>query len=87
MLRFAVVETRVDVAGRRFDLLHPRSADELISEDEFDVDERLPYWADIWPSARVLAERCAGLVPDGFFERTAEDRDREQGFTDERKVR
>jgi len=30
---------------------------------------------------------CAGLVPPGFFERTAEDRDREQGFTDERKVR
>ena len=36
---------------------------------------------------RVLAERCAGLVPQGFFERTAEDRDREQGFTDERKGR
>jgi predicted nicotinamide N-methyase len=57
--RFAVVESRIDVAGREFALLRPRSADELINEDEFNVDERLPYWAEIWPSARVLADRIA----------------------------
>ncbi len=33
----------------------PRSADELIDEDAFNRDERLPYWADLWPSARALA--------------------------------
>lgn len=36
-------------------LLLPRSADELIDEEAFDADERLPYWADLWPSARALA--------------------------------
>ena len=55
--QFAVVEERIACVGREFNVLHPRSADELIDDDEFNIDERLPYWAEIWPSARVLAER------------------------------
>ena len=39
--------------------LKPRTADDLISEDEYAVDERLPYWAELWPSGRVLADRLA----------------------------
>jgi predicted nicotinamide N-methyase len=31
------------------------SADDLIDEDDFDRDERLPYWAELWPSAIALA--------------------------------
>jgi predicted nicotinamide N-methyase len=58
--QFAVVSERISCAGRVFNVLRPRSADELVSEDEFKVDERLPYWAEIWPSARVLAEQLAG---------------------------
>jgi len=27
-----------------------------IADDEFNKDERLPYWAEVWPSARVFAE-------------------------------
>lgn len=57
--RFDVVEHRVAVGGRTYDLRRPRSADDLISEEEFNRDERLPYWAEIWPSAYVLAERVA----------------------------
>ncbi len=57
--RFAVVEHRLTVAGKTYELRHPRSADELISEEEFNRDERLPYWAEIWPSAYVLAQRIA----------------------------
>jgi predicted nicotinamide N-methyase len=34
-------------------------ADDLIDEEEFDKDERLPYWAEIWPSARALARRLS----------------------------
>lgn len=34
----------------------PRDPDALISEADFVRDERLPYWADLWPSAIVLAE-------------------------------
>src|SRR5262249_55245429 len=31
----------------------------LINEDDFNRDERLPYWAEVWPSAYVLARRIA----------------------------
>lgn len=29
--------------------------DEIV-DDEFNKDERLPYWAEVWPSAHALAE-------------------------------
>jgi len=54
--RFDVVESRIVCAGHEFVLAHPRNAESLISEEEFERDERLPYWADLWPSARILAE-------------------------------
>ena len=40
---------------RTFALRKPANADHLISEADFVMDERLPYWADLWPSSRVLA--------------------------------
>lgn len=58
---FDVVRTAVPVAGRTIVLHHPRSADALIDEDAFAEDERLPYWADVWPSAIVLAGRVIQL--------------------------
>lgn len=63
--RFVVVEQTIEAAGRRFELLKPRSPDELISEEDFNRDERLPYWADVWPSALCLAERISELPPGG----------------------
>lgn len=39
----------------RFRIVLPRAADELIDEARFAVDEFLPYWADLWPSATALA--------------------------------
>lgn len=36
-------------------VLLPLSADELIDADAFARDERLPYWADLWPAAKSLA--------------------------------
>lgn len=53
--RFRVVETSVPSGTRTIDLLHPASAEELISETDFERDERLPYWAEPWPSSFVLA--------------------------------
>jgi predicted nicotinamide N-methyase len=55
--RFRVAETQVDLASRTVVIRHPANADDLISEEDFVRDDRLPYWADIWPSARVLAAR------------------------------
>jgi predicted nicotinamide N-methyase len=36
-------------------LLRPRDPDALIDEAAFAQDEFLPYWAELWPSALVLA--------------------------------
>jgi predicted nicotinamide N-methyase len=38
-------------------MAHPAVADALIDEEDFAWDERLPYWAELWPSAVALA-RC-----------------------------
>jgi len=54
--RFDVVETTFRCGAREFTLAHPRNADELITEEDFERDERLPYWADVWPSSQVLAD-------------------------------
>lgn len=58
--RFDVVEERVEVAGRTLKLLMPRNADALIDEEAFARDERLPYWAEVWASARGLAGWVVG---------------------------
>ena len=59
--RFRVVETPITIAQRALRIVHPESAEDLISESEFEQDERLPYWAELWPSSRVLAERLLGI--------------------------
>ncbi|MGQ0646629.1 MAG: class I SAM-dependent methyltransferase [Gemmatimonadaceae bacterium] len=60
-----LIETHVHVGMHDWTIRHPRSADDLISEPDFKEDERLPYWADIWPSARVLAEILVRHRGDG----------------------
>jgi predicted nicotinamide N-methyase len=62
---FDVVEEEMAVAGHRLRLAHPRCAEELIDEDDYARDERLPYWAELWPSARVLAGAIAAGRPAG----------------------
>ena len=56
----------VTVAETRFDLAVCASGEDLLSAlasagpDHPSVrDERLPYWTELWPSARALAERVA----------------------------
>lgn len=60
--RFRVVETTVVVGGRSLEILHPASAEDLIDEIDFERDERLPYWAELWPSSRVLGELVIGMA-------------------------
>ncbi len=52
--RFRVVDTPVDVGVRTLSIRHPASSEDLIDERDFERDERLPYWAELWPSSRVL---------------------------------
>jgi predicted nicotinamide N-methyase len=53
--RFITVNDDVLVGDRVINLIRPRSAEELISEADFERDERLPYWAELWPSSTILA--------------------------------
>jgi predicted nicotinamide N-methyase len=57
-----VVEETVRLAGRTVRLLRPRDGDaileELLAEDDPDED-RLPFWAQLWPSGAALAHAIA----------------------------
>lgn len=54
--RFTLAEQVVSLPGLEIPLLKPRNSDDLISEADYVMDERLPYWADLWTAAEVLAE-------------------------------
>ncbi len=49
----------VEVGEETYRILHPTSADALIDEKDFEGDERLPYWAELWPSAIALARHLS----------------------------
>jgi predicted nicotinamide N-methyase len=57
--RFRTVTRAMRIAERDVTLLSPANADDLISEDDYVLDERLPYWADLWPSAQILGNEVA----------------------------
>ena len=55
----ALVETVVEVGDRELSLLHPPDAEALLSEEAFEREELLPYWAELWPSGLALAREAA----------------------------
>lgn len=65
--RFSTAEQDIVLPGLTLRLLKPRDFDDLISEADYVRDERLPYWADLWASAEVLAsyvlERADAFAP------------------------
>jgi len=52
-------EERIVIAGHELVLARPDDPESLIDESRFDVDEFLPYWADLWPSGIALAHHLA----------------------------
>jgi predicted nicotinamide N-methyase len=50
-----LVEETVDVDGLTLSILRPRQAETLLSEEAFEHEEFLPYWAELWPSGIALA--------------------------------
>ena len=56
-----VTEERVVVGDRSLLVLLPRDSEALIDEERFAREEFLPYWAELWPSARALACAVAEL--------------------------
>jgi predicted nicotinamide N-methyase len=64
-----VAEETFVLAGREVRILHPRDGDalldELLTEDDPDED-RLPFWAELWPSGIALAGAVAGRQLTGL---------------------
>ena len=54
-----LVEHVVALPGREVALLAPRDGEALLSEEAFEQEEFLPYWAELWPSAMALARAVA----------------------------
>ena len=63
-----LVDDEVAVAGLRLRLRRPRDSEALIDEQAFAHEEYLPYWAELWPSARALAAVLARAVPERMLE-------------------
>ena len=61
--RTSVEDATVD--EHTFSILRPANSDDLIREEDFVKDERLPYWADVWPSSIVLAGKLMELKGHG----------------------
>jgi predicted nicotinamide N-methyase len=59
--RFEPVERLIDVRGTSYRFWQPPDVDALIDVAAFEADERIPYWANVWESALVLAEDLAGV--------------------------
>jgi predicted nicotinamide N-methyase len=59
--RFEPVERRIDVGDRPVSIWRPPDMESLIDLAAFEADERIPYWADVWESAIVLAEDLAAM--------------------------
>jgi predicted nicotinamide N-methyase len=61
--RFATREECFNHGALELRMLLPRAADELLDEEAFSRDERLPYWADLWPSAKALGRYLLDKPP------------------------
>ena len=59
-----LVEERLTLGGHTVRLLRPRSGDALLDEvlaEDDPADDRLPFWAELWPSGSALAAAVAEL--------------------------
>jgi predicted nicotinamide N-methyase len=50
-----VIAERIALPGAEVELLRPPDAEALISEEAFEHEEFLPYWAELWTSGVALA--------------------------------
>ena len=54
-----MMASTVEVGDETYRVVHPASVDDLLDEEDFEHDEWLPYWAEVWPSAVALARSLA----------------------------
>lgn len=60
-----LVEEVVLLRDREVAVQRPRDAEALIDVDAFDRDERMPYWAELWPAGVALARAVSGAALGG----------------------
>ena len=60
-----LVEEVVPLHGRDLRVLRPRDAESLLDEEAFEHEEFLPYWAELWPSARARGAASSGRALRG----------------------
>ena len=60
-----LVEEHVSVAGSDFVIVRPRDFEDLLTDEAFEQEKLLPYWAHLWGSSLALAGVVAGAVPPG----------------------
>jgi predicted nicotinamide N-methyase len=53
------VQERVALPGGEIEVARPRDAEALLSEEAFENEEFLPYWAELWSSGVALAHDLA----------------------------
>lgn len=63
--RFAPVPRRIELPDGPMTVWKPPDIESLIDLEAFERDERIPYWADVWESAIVLAEELSMLEAAG----------------------
>lgn len=56
----------LDLDGLRLSILRPRESEALLSEEAFEHEEFLPYWAELWPSGVALARAVRARPLDGL---------------------
>lgn len=59
MFTYDLSERKLEIAKHELSLIAVRDTNDLLDRidvDEFNTDERLPYWAEIWPSSIALSE-------------------------------
>ena len=55
----SVTDDRVMLEGREVWISRPADSEALLTDEAFEREEFLPYWADLWPSAIELAHVVA----------------------------
>jgi predicted nicotinamide N-methyase len=54
------VEERIALSVGEVALTRPRDSEALLTEEGFEKEEFLPYWAELWSSGVALAHDVAG---------------------------
>nr|WP_290225774.1 hypothetical protein [Trichocoleus desertorum] len=58
-IEYQLAETTYAIAGKQLTIFNVANNYELLDKidpDDFQKDERMPYWAEIWPASIALAE-------------------------------